>query len=257
MNISLCRARGVYKYIQQVLKCYYIRRATVVCVVTILMPRTAFIVGASRGIGKGLVEVFSKAGWSVHATVRNLDNISFPDNVVTHILDVEKEEQIREVANSSKLHNVSIDLFIHNAGVKPSSSISDEQCLNINTVAPFHVIDAFMAKIVHSESQKKICLMSSMMGSREISGGGSTPRNTYGKSKCYLNDKFREIEPSWREKGITSIVLHPGWVSTDMGGPSAPVTVEDSTDGIYKVCVMMDAGFSGKFYTYEGKEHPW
>ena len=123
MNISLCRARGVYKYIQQVLKCYYIRRATVVCVVTILMPRTAFIVGASRGIGKGLVDVFSKAGWSVHATVRNLDNISFPDNVVTHILDVEKEEQIREVANSSKLHNVSIDLFIHNAGVKPSSSI--------------------------------------------------------------------------------------------------------------------------------------
>ena len=79
------------------------------------MPPTVFIVGASRGIGKGLVDVFHKAGWSVHATIRNT-NVTFPSNVVTHLMDVENEDQIQSVANSAKLYNVpSIDLFIHNA----------------------------------------------------------------------------------------------------------------------------------------------
>ena len=57
------------------------------------MPPTVFIVGASRGIGKGLVDVFHKAGWSVHATIRNT-NVTFPSNVVTHLMDVENEDQI-------------------------------------------------------------------------------------------------------------------------------------------------------------------
>ena len=221
------------------------------------MPPTVFIVSASRGIGKGLVDVFHKAGWSVHATIRNT-NVTFPSNVVTHLMDVENEDQIQSVANSAKLYNVpSIDLFIHNAGVKPSDSISDAQCLNINTEGPFRVINAFMKKITDTESQKKVCIITSQLGSRERFGGGKTPRDTYGKSKCYLNDKFRKVEPEWRKHGVQSIVLHPGWVVTDMGGTSAPTSIEESANGIYKVCVTMNSDYCGKFYTFEGKEHPW
>ena len=81
--------------------------------------------------------------------------------------------------------------------------------------------------------------------------------DTYGKSKCYLNDKFRKVEPEWRKHGVQSIVLHPGWVVTDMGGTSAPTSIEESANGIYKVCVTMNSDYCGKFYTFEGKEHPW
>ena len=54
-----------------------------------------------------------------------------------------------------------------------------------------------------------------------------------------------------------SIVLHPGWVVTDMGGKSAPSSIEESANGIYRVCVTMNSDYNGKFYTFEGKEHPW
>ena len=220
------------------------------------MSPTVFIVGASRGIGRGLVNKFVGAGWNVHATARATD-VTFPDGVTTHILDVENSEQVEQVAKSAHIQGKPIDLFIHNAGVKPSNTISDEQCFNINTNCPFRVIKAFMKNLTHSESQKKICIMTSMKGSREVFGGGSTPRECYGKSKCRLNDKFRETEPSWRENGVKSIVVHPGWVQTDMGGDKAPVTIEESCDGIYKVCIAINANDCGKFYTYEGKEHPW
>eukprot|EP00944_MAST-04C_sp_MAST-4C-sp1_P001576 g1576.t1 len=218
------------------------------------MSPTVFIIGASRGIGRGLVDTFLRAGWDVHATVRST-NVTLPPSVVTHVLDVENDEQIEQVANN--VYGNPIDLLIHNAGVKPSDKISNDQCLNINTEGPFRVLKAFMKSITQPESQKKVCIITSQLGSREKFGGGKTPRDTYGKSKCYLNDKFRKMEPAWRENGVKSIVLHPGWVQTDMGGNSAPTTIQESCEGIYKVCVTMTIDCCGKFYTFEGKEHPW
>ena len=76
--------------------------------------KTLVLTGASRGIGKGLVDVFHKAGWSVHATIRNT-NVTFPSNVVTHLMDVENEEDI--------------DFVIAFSGCK--TYISNEECNNL------------------------------------------------------------------------------------------------------------------------------
>ena len=85
--------------------------------------------------------------------------------------------------------------------VKPSDEISDDQYLLQHKYRrSIGVINAFMKSITHSESQK-VCIITSQLGSREKFGGGKTPRDTYGKSKCYLNDKYRKIEPVWRENG--------------------------------------------------------
>ena len=118
------------------------------------MPPTVFIVGASRGIGRGLVYKFTGAGWNVHATARTTD-VKFPEPVVTHLLDVENDDQIEQVASSSAIQGKPIDLFIHNAGVKPSNQISDEQCFNINTNGPFRVINAFMKNLTHQRARRK------------------------------------------------------------------------------------------------------
>ena len=67
-------------------------------------------------------------------------------------------------------------------------------------------------------SDKKIAILSSHMGARN---GGPTPTNVYGASKAALNDRYREIEPQWRARGIKSVIFHPGWVQTSMGGSGA------------------------------------
>ena len=70
---------------------------------------------------------------------------------------------------------------------------------------------AIMPAILHGDL-KKIAILTSQMGARN---GGATPVNIYGKSKCELNDRFREIELTWRKSDITAVIFHPGWVLTD------------------------------------------
>ena len=94
---------------------------------------------------------------------------------------MENSEQVEQVAKSAHIQGKPIDLFIHNAGVKPSNQISDEQCFNINTNCPFRVIKAFMKNLTHSESQKKICIMTSMKGSREVFGAAARHANVTGR----------------------------------------------------------------------------
>lgn len=72
-----------------------------------------------------------------------------------------------------------------------------------------------------------------------------------------LNDRFRVEEPRWREEGVSSLVVHPGWVQTDMGGQSADISVQESVDGMAAVFNALCLKESGKFVTYEGVEHPW
>ena len=80
---------------------------------------------------------------------------------------------------------------------------------------------------------------------------------TYGDSKAALNDAFRERATAWKTRNVTAIVMHPGWVQTDMGGAGAPVSVKDSATGIRKVANRLSADDHGKFLTWRGEEHPW
>ena len=65
------------------------------------------------------------------------------------------------------------------------------------------------------------------------------------------------MEPEWRSKGVISVLFHPGWVATDMGGKNAPVSVEDSVKGMKSVIDKLTFQDSGKFYTWKGDIHPW
>ena len=79
----------------------------------------------------------------------------------------------------------------------------------------------------------------------------------YGDSKAALNDKFRALAPAWGRDGLIAIVMHPGWVRTDMGGRSAPLSVEESVRGIRQVIARLTAAQHGRFWTWNGREHEW
>ena len=218
------------------------------------MNKRVLIIGASRGIGLGFAKIFLNNGWEVHATVRDnggegkLSEIH--DDISIHRLDVRRDHQITQLAQ--RFNDKPIDLLVHNAGTY-GKNMDEEDVLQINSVAPFNVVTNFLPIVVQSV-QKKIALLTSKMGARN---GGPTPSDTYGKSKCALNDRFRKTEPNWRSQGAISVVLHPGWVATDMGGQSAPVSVLDSVSGMHQVLHDLQPSQSGSFLTWEGKKHPW
>ncbi|MFT5181968.1 MAG: NAD(P)-dependent dehydrogenase (short-subunit alcohol dehydrogenase family) [Alphaproteobacteria bacterium] len=218
------------------------------------MP-SVMIIGASRGIGLGFVQAYAAAdGWQVHATTRTLDTPGelgdVPGDVTLYELDVTDAGQINRLAMA--FQDRDLDLLIHNAGVY-GTGMSRDLVLMTNAEAPFYVISALLPAIERSRD-KKIAILTSHMGARN---GGQTPTGVYGASKAALNDRYREIEPQWRDQGIASVIFHPGWVQTDMGGAGASVSVADSVRGMRQVINNLRAANSGKFLDWQGTELSW
>ena len=96
--------------------------------------------------------------------------------------------------------------------------------------------------------------MTSQLGARY---GSTRGLGIYGDSKAALNDKLRELAPAWGRAGLIAIVMHPGWVRTDMGGASATLSVQESVTGIRKVIAGLTPAEHGRFWQWDGREHAW
>ncbi|MBF0277367.1 MAG: SDR family NAD(P)-dependent oxidoreductase [SAR324 cluster bacterium] len=215
------------------------------------MP-SILVIGASRGIGLELVRQYLAAGWHVHATTRTPGK-SLPlkgslENLRMYTLDVRDSAQIRNLAE--ELSQSTFDVLIHNAAVHDGK---EKEVMRINVEAPIELTEALLDNVSRSR-QKKIVLMSSQMGARR---GRSGKLDLYGESKARLNERFRELAPSLVKRNITAVVLHPGWVRTDMGGSSAPLSVAESVAGIKQVVENLNPQQHGSFLTWKGEIHPW
>lgn len=216
------------------------------------MP-SVVIIGASRGIGLAFVQAYAADGWEVHATTRTPEKPGelgqIGGNVSIYGLDVRNGDQISALCLG--FQGKIIDHLINSAGVL--RSVSRDEMMAVNADAPLNIVAALFDAVARSE-HKKIAILTSQMGARH---GGDIPSAAYGESKCILNDRFRESEPEWRAAGVTSVVFHPGWVATDMGGPSASVSIDESVTGMRRVIADLSPADSGKFLTWTGAEHPW
>ncbi len=217
------------------------------------MP-TVMIIGASRGIGLELARQYAAAGWRVHATTRTpaqpgeLGNLS--GDIVLHELEVRNADHIAALAKA--VESEGIDVFIHNAGVS-DRRLSREEVMRINAEAPIAVTQALLPAVERGAA-KTIVLATSQLGARY---GSSRRLGTYGESKVALNDAFRELAPAWGQAGLIAIVIHPGWVRTDMGGAAASLSVEESASGVRQVIDGLTPAQHGRFWTWDEREHPW
>ena len=125
--------------------------------------------------------------------------------------------------------------------------------MRINADAPINVTEALLDAVLRGK-EKKIVLMTSQLGARR---GGKGDLGSYGESKAVLNDKFRALAPDWAGIGIVGIVMHPGWVRTDMGGPGASLSPQESAAGIRNVIAGLRPEHHGRFWTWDGREHDW
>jgi len=222
------------------------------------------ITGAGRGIGLEFARQYAETGWHVHATCREPKSASelltLPGEVTVHKLDVTHPKQIGHLVR--ELEGVPIDLLINNAGVigPREHSIGNmdygawEEVLRINTLAPIRIAEAFLDNILASE-RKLIVSLTSVYGS--IGSNNSGGSYVYRSSKAALNAAMRSLAIDLRDEGVTVVVFHPGWVRTDMGGPNATVTPQDSVAGMRALIDLLKPSQSGHFYGYDGAEIPW
>lgn len=231
---------------------------------------SVLITGANRGIGLEFVRQYAAAGWRVLACcrqpeyandLRKLVSQHASGCVALYQLDVICFDQIRKLA--ILLSHQPIDLLINNAGVYPDadreeSGVVDQdawiEAFRVNTIAPYKMAAAF-ADQISSSQQRKIVNITSKMGS--ISDNTSGGSYLYRSSKAALNMIVRSLAVDLAEQQIIVTALHPGWVQTDMGGPDALITVEQSVTGMRQVISQLGVVNSGRFYAYDGQEIAW
>ena len=174
-------------------------------------------------------------------------------------LDLLKESAGHTLSNF--LEDRPIDVLINNAGVGSSNqhfrAVSPKpwlEVLKVNLIAPLVVTQAIIDN-VKKGSDKKIYFLSSQLGS--IADNTSGGMYIYRSSKTGLNQVVKSLSVDLKPQGITVVSLHPGWVKTDMGGPNAPVSIDESIKVIMKVIDTTDIRNTGTFLNYDGKGLPW
>ena len=209
-------------------------------------PRRALVIGASRGIGLGLVEIHLEDGWEVHATTRDGRSPDVDGGVATYQLDVRNPEQLATLVSTLE----PFDRIIHNAGVMRAPR---QELIEVNTEAPIRIVQTLLDEGLLCPGGQ-VAIMTSQMGARR---GRSGSLGDYGDSKALLNDEFRTRAADWREKGAVAVVTHPGWVRTDMGGPGASISVDESVRGIKQLLDGLTEAQHGSFLNWDGRVHPW
>lgn len=229
---------------------------------------TIMIVGATRGIGLELTKQYSNEGNQVIACARDTGNSSLldevasaSDNIKIEQLDIADPGSIESA--SSRIGEGVIDSVIIVAGWvggMPDNQTIDNididewhNTLNINTIGPLLVAKAFKSNMAASGKGNFMILSSQLAASTWPMGG----MYIYSTTKAAVSKVGQILALDWAEDPIIVSVMHPGWVQTDMGGPTAEITAEESASGIRNVISGLTKEDSGNFYKWNGDIHPW
>ena len=221
------------------------------------MP-TVLITGANRGIGLEFATQYADAGWDVIGTARNpdkADDLKAIDNVTVMRLSVANPHSVDNFFDD--LDDRKIDLFISNAGSYGSRDLDKDswiETLEVNSIAPV-ILAMQLAKNMADSDVKKMVAVSSQMGSiADNSSGGSI---IYRSSKAALNAAWKSLSIDFHDKNIAMLLLHPGWVQTDMGGENAKIDTHTSVNGMMQMIENLTLDTSGEFRVYDGSEMAW
>ena len=126
--------------------------------------------------------------------------------------------------------------------------------LDVNTMGPLRVSEAFVDHVARSERKLIVTLTSGMGSIADNTSGGSL---AYRSSKAAVNMVMRSLAIDLGPLGITFVVVNPGWVLTDMGGPHASLTTAESVAMLRCLIERLGPAQSGKFLNYDGREYAW
>lgn len=232
------------------------------------------ISGAGRGIGLEFVRQLLARGDSVEAGVRVPSEAPLlaslareaENRLRIHALDVTDPASVLFFA--AKVNELPVDVLINNAGVggKWGSLLELDyedmaQVMETNAFGPLRMSAALMPAVLRGTTRKIIHLTTRMASLTENTESGvygfTGGAYAYRMSKAALNVGMRTMAVDFRDKGLITAVINPGWVCTDMGGKSAPIRADDSVRGMMRVIDSLTVEQSGSFLDFQGREVPW
>ncbi|MCB9452535.1 MAG: SDR family oxidoreductase [Anaerolineaceae bacterium] len=230
-----------------------------------------FITGANRGIGLELVRQYLRRDDTrIFATARQPETAAElqalaatnPERLTILPLAVTNEAAITEAVQAVAEQVDALDIVINNAGMNPPgiqtldaiTAETMQTVFTVNAVAPLLIARAFQGLLAKG-SNPRLANVSTQVGSMTWKKSGGS--YAYAASKAALNMVTRCLSADLHPAGIITIMLHPGWVQTDMGGPSASLTPEESASGIISLISGLTEADNGLFFKWNGEPHPW
>lgn len=232
--------------------------------------QTILITGANRGIGFALTRQLLKDDARIFATCRRPEQADAlndlargqPDRVTVLQMDVNDKASIDGAVKAVAAEIDGLDLLINNAGIGGDDSgrilgklTADEvsHVITTNAVGPLMLTQA-CRELLKTGDNPRVVMISSGLGSLQRTGGTSY---AYRMSKAAMNMAARVLAFDSAMSGITTVTVNPGWVQTDMGGPSAALTPAESASALRKLIKSLRPSDNGKFFQYDGSELPW
>lgn len=231
------------------------------------MGRRVFITGVGRGLGGALARRWAASGATVWGSTRD----GSCDEVLAGCVALDLSAEASVVAGIADLgtQTDAIDLLVNCAGldarafgqVKDDSGPFDFDAdtfngvLNVNVTGPM-VLTREALPLLRAGTHPMILNVSSQLGSMQVAAGKGRDA-AYCVSKAALNMLSVKTAAALRSEGIGLVMLHPGWVQTDMGGPTAPLTIDESVEAIVATVDRLSFNDTGRFVRWDGQDHPW
>lgn len=222
--------------------------------------QTILITGANRGIGLALTRHYVDRGDKVIAVCRDTsDALQATGARVESGIDVTDGKAVSALAR--RLEAESIDVLLLNAGVLSREALGriDEagfeamrRQYEVNTIGPLRVVQALLDRL---REGSKIAIVTSRMGSMTDNGSGGS--YGYRASKAAVNAIGKSLAVDLLPRGIAVVLLHPGYVATDMVGGKGDVQPEESAAGLIARIDELAIGDSGSFRHAKGDPLPW
>jgi NAD(P)-dependent dehydrogenase (short-subunit alcohol dehydrogenase family) len=228
----------------------------------------ALVTGANRGLGLEFARQYAAEGWQVIAACRapneaaELKKLEAGSGGRVQVLPMDVMDVASVKAAAGVIGQQPIDVLLNNAGVMGPRNdrigsidyTAWARVLDANTLGPMRVVEAFVENVAKGR-QKKIVTITSGMGSLEDNTSGGA--YAYRTSKAAVNMVVRSLALDLAPRGITCIVMNPGWVRTDMGGAGGKLSPPESIKAMRSVIANLRPDDSGKFLNYTGKPYPW
>jgi NAD(P)-dependent dehydrogenase (short-subunit alcohol dehydrogenase family) len=230
--------------------------------------RVVFVSGANRGIGFGLALEMVQNGCKVAAGYRDetrstklLVEAEKHGNILPVKVDVTIEDDVKRLYQFIDKQFGHLNILVNSAGVNINEAAQINELnwedvarsLEVNVGGPL-MTSKTLYPLFQKGKERKIINISSQMGSIQLTGGGATP---YRVSKAALNMLTRNQAIEYKRDGIAVVILHPGWVRTDVGGPAAPMTVAESARKIFQIIEMISLSNTGEFISVTGDAIPY
>jgi NAD(P)-dependent dehydrogenase (short-subunit alcohol dehydrogenase family) len=227
--------------------------------------KSLLLIGASRGLGYAIAEEYLKLGWSVVATARKesrsrLDTLAASSGGRLEIDTVDINDPSQVMALRGRLGSRKFDLLFVNAGVKNDdretiADVATDEFVRVmvtNALSPMRVIETLQELVAATGT---IGVMSSGQGS--VANNVSGSYEVYRASKAALNTLMRSFAARHSGESRTLLLLAPGWVRTDMGGPKARLGVEESIPNLVRTVNAQQGKAGLQYLDYLGRTVPW